>query len=162
MSSSLHIALLHRFDCSTCRLLCTFQLHTVLELLCLQIIALSFGFFYTEACCDYVSIYDGNSLTSTQLVRLYGNSSTSAVYQSTQQYMYIRFTSDSSLSFQGFTANFYSTTRKHPFNSASLVLTASSHVLHEGASTVSCRGGSASQRHYADKLTPTVSKRHRP
>lgn len=74
-----------------------------------QSVLLQFAGFLTEACCDYIHIYDGYNTLSKQLASLSGTVSPSTEYWSTQIYMYLRFITDGSVAYNGFTATFSST-----------------------------------------------------
>lgn len=65
---------------------------------------LEFSDFSTESCCDKVYVYDGDNLKAPLLTSLSGTST--AVVNSTQQTMYVRFVSDFSDADRGFNATF--------------------------------------------------------
>jgi len=68
-------------------------------------IALEFTAFQTEYNYDIVKIYDGTS-TSAPLLASYSGFSLPAPLQSSSNHLYVKFTSDSSLSYDGFSANY--------------------------------------------------------
>jgi len=72
---------------------------------------LTFTEFSTEACCDFVTIYDGDSTKSPLIASLSGTLAMGTQYNSTQRYMFIRFSSDNTVSGRGFSANYRSTTQ---------------------------------------------------
>jgi trimeric autotransporter adhesin len=71
-----------------------------------QVITLSFRVFDTESCCDRVMLYDGMDALAPLLASLSGIALTTPNYTSTQRYMYVSFTSDSSVTSIGFNATF--------------------------------------------------------
>lgn len=73
-----------------------------------QVITLSFQVFNTESCCDRVMLYDGIDASAPLLVSLSGTVSPTSYYSSTQRYMYVSFTSDSSVTAIGFNATYTS------------------------------------------------------
>lgn len=75
-----------------------------------MVVKIIFNSFPTESCCDYVSIYDGVNNSSNAIAYLSGNdvSLNDMIFSSTQQYMYIYFTSESFNESQGFVATFES------------------------------------------------------
>ena len=75
----------------------------------IQIISLLFTNFSTEECCDFVYLYDGYDSSAKQIDALAGNVSMPRVYGSTQQYLYIRFTTGGTGGSSGFSAAFKST-----------------------------------------------------
>ena len=75
----------------------------------LQAVSLSFNFFETDSCCDFVVVYDGDSDASRQLASLAGSySPPPSGVVTTQQYMYMKFTSDRFNAYQGFQAAYTS------------------------------------------------------
>jgi hypothetical protein len=75
----------------------------------LQLVVLNFDYFYTELDSDFVYVYDGNTTNDPLLVRLHGsNSILPGSIITTQPFMLIRFTSDGSFAYKGFTANYAS------------------------------------------------------
>jgi CUB domain len=74
-----------------------------------QVVTLNFYAFSTESCCDFVTLYDGYDSSATQLAAISGRPTFSGSgYSTTQRYMYITFTSDSSSSWSGFSATYSS------------------------------------------------------
>jgi trimeric autotransporter adhesin len=71
-----------------------------------KVITLSFRVFDTESCCDRVMLYDGMDALAPLLASLSGIALTTPNYTSTQRYMYVSFTSDSSVTSIGFNATF--------------------------------------------------------
>jgi hypothetical protein len=67
---------------------------------------LAFTTFSTEDCCDYVTIYDGVNGRLSPLQRLSGRPSTPFTVSTRSEGMTVLFTSDSTLTVQGFAANF--------------------------------------------------------
>lgn len=75
----------------------------------LQVVVIDFSHFATEPCCDFVTIYDGYNMKSPLIVSLSGTFSTPPTgYTSSQQHMYVRFTTDASINAPGFSATFKS------------------------------------------------------
>jgi len=72
-----------------------------------QVISLVFSAINTERDSDYVNIYDGISASARLLDSLSGTR-TSLIYTSSQHYMFVTFTSDSSVTFSGFSAKYSS------------------------------------------------------
>lgn len=68
-------------------------------------IELLFYEFATESSADYVSVYDGDS-TSAPLIGQFSGSSLPAPITSSSTKLYVRFTSDSSVLYRGFTARY--------------------------------------------------------
>jgi len=61
----------------------------------------------TESCCDAITVLDGNTIKSKLIVSLSGTGPlVPAGYNSTQQYMFVRFVSDESITARGFRAEF--------------------------------------------------------
>ena len=74
-----------------------------------QVVVLDFSDFATEACCDFVMVYDGGDTKSRLIVYLSDTPATPPTgLTTTQQYMFIRFTSDDSINDRGFRATFRS------------------------------------------------------
>ncbi|KAH3769494.1 hypothetical protein DPMN_170762, partial [Dreissena polymorpha] len=71
-------------------------------------ICLYFDFFITESNYDYVLVYDGPDTTYRILGRYSGSNVTTTTVCSSGSSMTVRFTSDSSGTYQGFLASFYS------------------------------------------------------
>nr|CAB3238359.1 deleted in malignant brain tumors 1 protein-like [Phallusia mammillata] len=71
-----------------------------------QKVRVNFESIHTERCCDYITIYDGNSEDSPILATLRGNLPAAASFVSTFQDFYISFHSDDSVSAPGFNASF--------------------------------------------------------
>lgn len=70
-----------------------------------KVVSLAFNYFYTQPESDVVLIYDGNSTSAPLIARLHGASCTApGPFVSTQQYMFVRFLSDSSVNVNGFSA----------------------------------------------------------
>jgi len=73
------------------------------------VVQLDFDAFYTETCCDYVFVYDGDSVKEPLIAALSGAYSTLPVaINSTQRYMFIRFKTDATFSATGFSATYTS------------------------------------------------------
>jgi CUB domain len=77
-------------------------------------VALTFVQFDTETNYDFVQLFDGPDNTSTMIATLTGSLYYQAIFYSTQQYMYIRFTSDASVTSNGFNATYQSVTSTIP------------------------------------------------
>jgi hypothetical protein len=74
-----------------------------------QIINIVFNDFQTESCCDFVFLYDGETTKDKLIAPISGSNQPSSVgYNSTQQYMLVRFLTDASVTARGFTATFVS------------------------------------------------------
>lgn len=84
----------------------------------LQVVELTFVRFSTEGCCDYVTLYDGYNNTASQIRQLSGSVDLSPIY-STQEYLFIRFHSDSSVASSGFNATYQSVSPPPPSSSSS-------------------------------------------
>jgi len=70
-----------------------------------QVVTLDFTFFSTESCCDFVELHDGDSVKSPAIVKLSGFlSPPPGGFNSTQRNMFIRFTTDSTITDRGFSA----------------------------------------------------------
>ena len=69
------------------------------------VIELLFYTFTTESSLDYVRVYDGDS-TSAPLIGQFSGSSLPAPITSSSTKLYVRFTSDSSVTHTGFTARY--------------------------------------------------------
>ena len=69
------------------------------------VIELLFYRFATESSADYVRVYDGDS-TSAPLIGRFSGSSLPAPITSSSTKLYVRFTSDSSSEYRGFTARY--------------------------------------------------------
>ena len=69
------------------------------------VIELLFYTFTTESSIDYVSVYDGDS-TSAPLIGQFSGSSLPAPITSSSTKLYVRFTSDGSSQYRGFTARY--------------------------------------------------------
>lgn len=75
----------------------------------MQIILLDFDDFNTESCCDYVEIYDGSNSKAPLIRTLSGTFTTPpGGFSSSQRYMFVEFTSDSSIVRRGFSARYIS------------------------------------------------------
>jgi hypothetical protein len=85
----------------------TTELPTVNHIFVEQVVKLDFVYFGTQLEADFVYIYDGVDDKAPLMARLSGTyCSPPAGYTTTQQYMFIRFTSDSKINFNGFGAVF--------------------------------------------------------
>lgn len=75
-----------------------------------MVVTITFNNFSTESCCDHVRIYDGLNYNSDTIAELSGTyvDLSDMSFSSTQQFMYIYFTSDSSVVSNGFSATFQS------------------------------------------------------
>lgn len=73
-----------------------------------MIVTVVFNVFTTQLSTDIVSIYDGYNTSSRIIADLSGSVVTPFAYSSTQEYMYIHLTSNSSGTYQGFSAYFQS------------------------------------------------------
>jgi cubilin len=71
----------------------------------IKVVVLTITTFKTDVN-DYLYVYDGPSSSSTQLRALSGSISTPLTISSSQQYMFLRFTSDASVVDQGFRATY--------------------------------------------------------
>uniref|UniRef100_A0AC34GUV7 CUB domain-containing protein n=1 Tax=Panagrolaimus sp. ES5 TaxID=591445 RepID=A0AC34GUV7_9BILA len=81
----------------------------ILQALPGKVVSISFNKINTEACCDIITIYDGQFIGSSTIIQsLSGDHSSSLSYQSTGTYMTVSFTTDLVLQEEGFTANFVS------------------------------------------------------
>ena len=72
-----------------------------------SLVGLEFLTFQTESNYDFVKVYDGSGTSSPLLASLSGSSLPSPL-RATSNRMYVRFTSDASVTFDGFTANYNS------------------------------------------------------
>ena len=76
-----------------------------------QVVTLNFEYIQTETDADFVYIYDGDSDSAPLIGRLHGYYCVPPrALTTTQKYMFIRFTSDDSVSSGGFSASYKSTT----------------------------------------------------
>ena len=76
-------------------------------------VRLIFTSFYTEFYADYVTLYDGFSLSAPLIASISGRDYSSSFHASSQRYMYIVFTSDSSSnSYSGFSATYYTSSSR--------------------------------------------------
>jgi hypothetical protein len=75
-----------------------------------RMIMLQFTDVYTESCCDKIRLYNGNSTTSPLIASISGSSPSRTPYTSSQRFMLVRFTSDSSVVYRGFQANYTAST----------------------------------------------------
>ena len=76
----------------------------------LQYVTLDFTEFNTESCCDTVNIYDGDSTKARLIAKLSGSYVTPPTgLNTTQRYMFIRFTTDDTITARGFAANYQTT-----------------------------------------------------
>jgi tolloid-like protein 1 len=73
-----------------------------------QSIKLSFDDFETESCHDYVQLFDGKTVNGTQLDKFCGKMSYSKLTDiiSTSNSMTVRFYTDSTINYRGFSANY--------------------------------------------------------
>lgn len=77
----------------------------------LQVVSLYFDFFSTQAGADVLSIYDGVDTNGTLIANLSGSSvNLLGPYMSTLQHMFLIFTSDRSVGYPGFSAEYTTTT----------------------------------------------------
>lgn len=90
-------------------------------LLFFQYVQLKFTSVTLENRFDFVRIYDGADNSSRLISAMTGSLITQCSLYSSQQYMYIRFTTDSSITDRGFYAEFETTTGKQ-FISSQIVL----------------------------------------
>ena len=68
-------------------------------------IGLTFASFVTESCCDFLYVYDGDSTSSPQILKWSGEK-TGREVNSTGQHLFLKFTTDYSVTYTGFTINF--------------------------------------------------------
>ncbi|XP_053538521.1 cubilin isoform X2 [Ictalurus punctatus] len=68
----------------------------------LQVVSLNFTFVNLESCCDFIRVYDGLTAQHSPLVSVTGNQR--ATFNSSSRYMTVVFSSDSSVTGQGFRA----------------------------------------------------------
>ena len=68
-------------------------------------IGLTFASFVTESCCDFLYVYDGDSTSSPQILKWSGGK-TGREVNSTGQHLFLKFTTDYSVTYTGFTINF--------------------------------------------------------
>jgi hypothetical protein len=74
-------------------------------------VTLDFEYFSTEIDADFVYVFDGANATDRLIVKLHGSYSTlPSGYTTTQTFMLVRFTTDSSINSGGFKANYKSVT----------------------------------------------------
>jgi CUB domain len=74
---------------------------------CLQIISLEVEDFSTNPCCDILFVHDGDSIRAPLLATLYGSYSEQLVaINSTQSYMYVRFTTGDQPTDRGFQVSY--------------------------------------------------------
>lgn len=77
----------------------------------LKVVEISFNTFWSETGYDILSIYDGNTATSSQLIASLSGfyaSQPPGSFKTTQNYMFLRFTSDVSVVDIGFSLNYTS------------------------------------------------------
>jgi len=74
-------------------------------------VTISFDAFSTEDCCDFVYLYDGIDTTAPMMIALSGNVSPDSLYTTTQHNMFITFSSDGSVTYNGFIAKYTTTGR---------------------------------------------------
>lgn len=71
----------------------------------LQVVTLDFNYFVTQSTYDLVYIYDGDNVAAPLIATLSGSYTTPPRgYRTSQQYMLVRFTSNSASNFRGFSA----------------------------------------------------------
>ena len=87
---------------SLCSKLLMYYKHFVLNIV--QEVVINIENFLTESCCDSLRIYDSPD-ESVLLAELRGSHS-NLQYQSTQRFMYLRFSSDASVNERGFILNY--------------------------------------------------------
>jgi CUB domain len=88
-----------------CRMFADHKL--VIRLLYLQSVRLDFTYFYTETCCDYVFVHDGDTTKDPRIASLSGAYSTPpGGFNSTRRYMLVRFISDTDFTAGGFNATY--------------------------------------------------------
>ena len=75
------------------------------ELVSSHRIKLTFTYFVTEANYDYLYVYDGDSTSSPQILKWSGEK-TGREVNSTGQHLFLKFTTDYSVTYTGFTINF--------------------------------------------------------
>ncbi|VDH92805.1 Hypothetical predicted protein [Mytilus galloprovincialis] len=73
-----------------------------------QRITLTFSRIVTEKCCDYVQVFEGSTISDSPLLKFSGSSSSSRTVRSTGNNMLVLFTSDGSVTGNGFYATYYS------------------------------------------------------
>jgi len=73
-----------------------------------EVITLRFMNFNTESNYDYLSLYDGIDQSAPLLAILSGSAPLGLSYASSQPYLYVKFTSDSSNQYNGFNATYTS------------------------------------------------------
>ena len=75
----------------------------------LQVVTISFEYFLTQADADFLYIHDGVDAGSSLIAKLQETYQTSVgSFWSSQEYMFVRFTSDSSINYGGFKAIYQS------------------------------------------------------
>jgi hypothetical protein len=74
----------------------------------LQLVVIVFKDFKTEDCCDIVELFDGDTVKAPSIATLSGSYSSDAPlrFNSTQRFMFIKFTTDDAVAYSGFTATF--------------------------------------------------------
>ena len=103
-------------------------------------ITLSFSSFELEGCCDYVTVYDGTDDTGTQLGSFNGTTIPSNVI-ATSGSMFVTFTSDGSITYQGFEAAYtYSPYVPTPCSGAT-TLTDSTGMFDDGSEFLNYNNG---------------------
>eukprot|EP01045_Picozoa_sp_COSAG04_P023255 COSAG04_NODE_2736_length_3656_cov_2.037672_3_plen_718_part_00 len=127
-----------------------------------QNVRLSFSSFDTERNYDHLTLYDGETTSSTQLARLSGTgspSSTTARLTSTGRYMRVRFTTDGSVAGSGWSAS-WSCTSSSSSGSGTCSTTAdlgSNGCCSNGRCPSSCSGQSVSNSWINGRSTSTCS-----
>ena len=94
-------------------------------------IILEFTEFNTESCCDRVRVYDGNSSSANLLGEFAGTNIPESIRSSSNS-LFVRFTSDGSVTSSGWSANYYSTDEEI-FCSGNTILTEPSGTLSDGS-----------------------------
>jgi len=79
---------------------------------CWQVVMLTFHSFSTQACCDFLNMYDGGNIDSPLIDTLNGSLAVPIVIAGTRQEMYIQFTSDANVISTGFSADIVTTSCK--------------------------------------------------
>jgi hypothetical protein len=79
-----------------------------------QNVTLVINYFSTQARQDYLTIYDGVGSSSLLIANLSGSPSVPLYYSTSQQYMYLSFTSDPVTTYSGFSATFQSFGKEMP------------------------------------------------
>jgi hypothetical protein len=97
------------------------------DLFLLQFIQLDFNFFATEACCDALILFDGDSVKAPRIAVLSGSPvPVPRGLNSTQRFMFVRFSSDSVTTAIGFNATY--TSRAFPISDCGRILRVSTNT----------------------------------